>query len=65
MQIKQFSDFMLPSLAGFMVKNRNEFASMLPGTWMKIFISENQIKGLMKDKMGNKTRLRKVIIKTR
>ena len=54
---------MLPSLAGFLEKNRNDLSSMLPGTSLTVFISQNQIKGLLKDNLGNKRKLKKTVIK--
>lgn len=63
MQIQNFSYFMLPSLAGFLKKNRDDLSLMLPGSSLTVFISQNQIKGLLKDNLGNKRKLKKAVIK--
>ena len=54
---------MLPSLAGFLEKNRNDLSSMLPGSSLTLSISESQINGLLKNKQGVSTKLKKTIIK--
>lgn len=63
MQIKNFSNYMLPSLAGFFEKNNEYLSSMLPGSSLIVNVTQNQIKGIVKDKVGNKTKLKKAVIK--
>jgi hypothetical protein len=63
MQIQKFSDAMLPSLRGFIEKNRHDLSSINPGDSLTLFISQTQIKGLLKDIYGNNLKLKKVVIK--
>jgi hypothetical protein len=65
MQIKSFTDVMLPALHGFIRKNVNDIADLQPGSSLKVFVSNYQIKGIVKNKNGEVLKLKKVGIQYR
>lgn len=62
MKIKTFSDFLVEPLTGFVKKNAAYISTLNSGN-VVIYISQNQINGILKSKSGRELKLKKVAIK--